>query len=355
MKIIKTIFGKLKNDELVYSYLLQNSSGMEVEIIEFGAIVRSIKVPDRQGNIEDVTLGWDTLEDYIKDKTYFGATIGRVANRIGGDRIAIDGVSHKIAANALPDFGKNHLHGGIKGFNKAVWNGKEIYNENEVGVALNYLSKDGEEGYPGNLQSEVKYILGDDNLLSIHFNAITDKTTLVNMTHHSYFNLTGAGNILKHRISINANKYTPADEDLIPTGKIADVKGLPVDFIEERSVDSRFDEMKFEKFKGYDLNYVLNHRDIGSLDLAATVTDPISGRVMEVLTTQPGMHFYTGNFLDGELGKSGISYERYGALCFEPQGFPDAPNHQIFPQILLHPGEIYNQKISYKFSLHKSE
>lgn len=352
MNIIKKIFGKIE-EQTVHAYRLNNGVGMEIEILEFGATVRSIKVPDRKGNIADVTLGWDNLEDYINDKTYFGATVGRVANRIGGDKIIVDGVSYKIAANALPDFGKNHLHGGIKGFNKALWKGEEFQNENEIGVKLSYLSKNGEEGYPGNLQCNVEYTLNKDNTMGIHFQATTDKTTLVNLTHHSYFNLAGAGHgsILEHLVRINADKFTPADEDLIPTGEIADVKGLPVDFIEERSIGSRFDEMQFDKFKGYDLNYVLNHQNKGSLDLAAKVHDPASGRVMEVFTTQPGMHFYTGNFLNGELGKSGVAYERYGAVCFEPQGYPDAPNHKEFQQIILHPGKVYIQKIDYRFSI----
>lgn len=353
MNITKKVFGQIAGGEPVHSYRLNNGCGMEVEILEFGAIVRSIKVPDRKGNIADVTLGWDNLEDYINDKTYFGATVGRVANRIGGDKILVNGVSYKIAANALPDFGKNHLHGGVKGFNKALWKGEEFQNENEIGVRLSYLSKDGEEGYPGNLQCKVEYTLNKDNTMGIHFQATTDKTTLVNLTHHSYFNLAGAGsgNILEHLVRINANKFTPADEDLIPTGEIAEVKGLPVDFTEQRSIGSRFYEMKFNKFKGYDLNYVLNHSNKGDIDLAATLSDTCSGRVLKIYTTQPGMHFYTGNFLKGELGKLGIAYKQYGAVCFEPQGYPDSPNHKGFQQVILQPGELYDQKIDYRFSI----
>ncbi len=352
MDITKKIFGRI-GKQAVHSYVLDNKSGMQVEIIEFGAIARSIKVPDRNGNIGDITLGWDKLEDYVNDKTYFGATVGRVANRIGGDKILVNGVSYKLAANTLPDFGKNHLHGGFKGFNKAIWKGEEFQDDNEIGVRLSYFSEDGEEGYPGNLQCEVKYTLNKDNKLGISFRATTDKTTLVNFTHHSYFNLAGAGNgnILKHQVQINAEKFTPADEDLIPTGEIAGVKGLPVDFREERSIGSRFDEMQFRKFKGYDLNYVLNHKVKGGNDLVATVCDPPSGRVMEVFTNQPGMHFYTGNFLNGEVGKSGVSYEQFGAVCFEPQGYPDAPNHKNFQQIVLQPGEVYSQKIDFRFSI----
>ncbi len=354
MNITKKIFGKA-GEQTVHSFKLNNGVGMEVEILEFGALVRSILIPDRDGNIADITLGWDTLDDYINDKTYFGATIGRVANRIGGDKIFIDNIAYKIAPNALPDFGKNHLHGGVKGFNKAFWVGEEFQNENEVGVRLSYVSKDGEEGYPGNLKCTVEYTLKRDNTLGISYKATTDKTTLVNLTHHSYFNLAGAGSgtVLNHLVQINANKYTPADEDLIPTGEIANVEGLPVDFTNKRSILSRFDEMQFDKFKGYDLNYVLNHKNKGDIDLAAIVHDESSGRVMEVFTTQPGMHFYTGNFLNGEIGKSGIVYEQYGAVCFEPQGYPDAPNHKNFPQVVLQPGEVYSQKIEFRFSIDK--
>ena len=352
MTITKSLFGHTEEGVPVHCFLLQNRFGMEVEIIEFGAIVSRIKVPDKKGKFDDVVLGYDNLEGWQKDPYYFGATIGRVANRMGGAQFTLGSESYDLAPNTLPDFGNNHLHGGLKGFNKVLWTGKEFSRDKEVGVRLEYLSKDGEEGYPGNLKCIVEYSLSEDNSLSIRFEAATDKTTIANFTHHSYFNLNGAGssNILGHMIQINADRYTPADNDLIPVGDIAKVKGLPVDFTTERSIGSRFEEMRSEKFKGYDLNYVLNHSNDGALDLAATVRSKSSGRVLEVFTTQPCMHFYTSNFLTGEAGKSGISYDQFGAFCLEPQAFPDAPNHENFQSIELNPGDTYLQKIIYRFS-----
>ena len=346
-------FGRTVAGDIVYSFLLRNETGMEVEVIEYGAIVAGIKVPDKDGNFGDVVLGYDNLEGFESDPYYFGATIGRVANRMGGAGFSIEGKVYKLAPNTLPDFGANHLHGGVKGFNRVLWKGKQYHNENESGVVFTYISEDGEEGYPGNVTCQVTYTLSNDNALGIKFHATTDQATLVNLTHHSYFNLAGAGSgdILDHRVMINAEKYTPVNDDLIPTGEIATVSGLPVDFTRERSVGSRFDEMQQAKFKGYDLNYVLNHSREGALDFAGMAVEPSSGRVMEVYTTQPCMHFYTSNFLEGKPGKEGKSYKQYGALCFEPQGFPDAPNKPGFKPIELRPGEAYIQQINYKFSL----
>jgi len=352
MTITKSLFGHTGEGAPVNCFLLQNGAGMKVEIIEFGAIVSSIKVPDKTGKFDDVVLGYDKLEGWMKDSYYFGATIGRVANRMGGAQFTLGSETYDLAPNTLPDFGKNHLHGGVKGFNKVLWTGKEFRRDKEVGVRLEYLSKDGEEGYPGNLKCFVDYCLSEDNSLSIRFEATTDKTTIANFTHHSYFNLNGAGsgNILGHMIQINADRYTPADNDLIPVGDITEVKGLPVDFTTERSIGSRFEEMQSDKFKGYDLNYVLNHSNDGALDLAATVRSKSSGRVLEVFTTQPCMHFYTSNFLSGKPGRTGIPYLQHGALCLEPQGFPDAPHHENFQSIELNPGDTYIQKIVYRFT-----
>ena len=353
MNIVNKVFGHSDTGIPVHSFLLQNVNGMKVEIIEYGAIITRIEIPDKNGNPADIVLGYDDLEGWQNDPYYFGATIGRVANRMGGAQFSLNGDSYDLAPNTLPDFGKNHLHGGVKGFNKVLWSGEEIIGDMEVGVRLEYLSKDGEEGYPGNLNCIVEYTLHEDNSLVISYEATTDKVTVVNFTHHSYFNLSGAGkgNIFSHLIMINADRFTPADDDLIPVGEIAEVKGLPVDFTSERSVGSRFGEMQFEKFKGYDLNYVLNHSIEGALDLAAIVRDTSSGRVMEVYTTQPCMHFYTSNFLSGEPGKSGMPYQQYGALCLEPQGFPDALNHENFKSIQLNPGETYLKEIVYRFRI----
>lgn len=348
-------FGITAEGDTVHSFRLKNEAGMEVELIEYGAIVASIKVPDKEGNMGDVILGYDNLEGYESDPYYFGATIGRVANRMGGAEFSIAGKVYTLASNTLPDFGGNHLHGGVKGFNRVLWKGEVFRSENESGILFTYTSKDGEEGYPGNITCHVLYTLNNNNELGIKYQATTDQPTIVNLTHHSYFNLAGAGSgdILNHRVIINAEKYTPADDDLIPTGEIAEVKGLPVDFTQERSVGSRLDEMQLAKFKGYDLNYVLKHSSKGELDFAGRAVEPVSGRMVEVYTTQPCMHFYTSNFLEGKPGKQGKPYNKYGALCFEPQGFPDAPNKPDFEPIALRPGETYMQKINYKFSLLK--
>ncbi len=352
LKVKERTFGTTGDGLEVNSFTLYNGKGMEIEIIEFGAIVKAIRVPDKDGNIADVVLGYDDIEGYQNDAYYFGATIGRVANRMGGAEFKLNGRSYDLAPNTLPDFGKNHLHGGVKGFNKVLWKGEIFSSDSIVGVTLNYVSRDGEEGYPGNLSCIVEYSLNMDNELGIRFSATTDQPTLVNMTHHSYFNLEGegAGTILDHQVQINADLYTPADDDLIPTGEIVPVSGLPVDFREEATVGSRIEKMQSAKFKGFDLNYIISSGQDGDLKYAAKAFDPSSGRLLEVFTTQLCMHFYTGNFLSGETGKGGVPYNRYGALCFEPQGFPDAPHHEIFLPVKLEPGETYDQKIIYRFS-----
>ena len=355
MEVTKKLFGTTDDGKKVYAFVLKNAKGMQVEIIEYGAIVQSVKVPDKNGKTADVVLGYDDLKGYENDPYYFGSTIGRVANRTSGAKFTLDGVTYQLAPNTLPDFGYNSLHGGAKGFNKRIWKGEPFKKENEAGVTLTYLSPDGEEGYPGDLNVKVTYTLNNKDELGIVMEATTDKPTLVNMTHHSYFNLKGAGNgnVLDTKILINADKYTPADDDLIPTGEIASVKGLPVDFTKEHTIGSRLDEMQMAKFKGYDLNYVLNHTGKGTLDFAARATEPESGRMLEVFTTEPCMHFYTANFLEGKSGKGGKKYQQYGAFCFEPQGYPDAPNKPQFESVELKPGETYKQTIIYKFSVAK--
>ena len=355
MKVTKELYGKTTDGDDVFAFNLENNSGMKVKVIEFGAIVSDIIVPDKNRNFTDVVLGYDNLNEWINDPYYFGATIGRVANRVGGAKVNIDGKDYKLAPNTLPDFGNNSLHGGTKGFNKIFWKGEKFENKNEVGVKLSYLSTDGEEGYPGNVNCEVTYTLNNDGELGINMTATTDKTTFVNLTHHSYFNLSGAGSgdILATKIKINADNYTPSDDDLIPTGEIAAVKNLPVDFSTSRTIASQINDMQMAKFKGYDLNYVLNHSEKGTLDFAAEALDSESGIKLETYTTQPCMHFYTSNFLEGKTGKSDKVYNQYGAFCFEPQGFPDAPNKPQFESVKLNPGETYNQTIIYKFSIIK--
>ncbi len=353
MKIVKKEFGTLPGGEKINSFYLQNDNNMSVEILEFGGVVRSINVPDKTGVVSDVVLGYDNLGDYVGDKSYFGATVGRVANRIGGAEVVIAGQKYKLAPNALPDFGYNHLHGGVNGFNRAVWKGVEFQNETEVGVVLTYQSQDGEEGYPGNVDCKLTYTLTNANELKMEVEATTDKTTLVNITHHSYLNLAGegSGTVLDTKIMLNADRFTPPDDDLIPTGEILEVAGTPLDFRSERTIASQIDEMQMQKYKGYDTNYIINHTVDGTLDLAAKAVNENSGRVLEILTTQPCMHFYTGNFLNGNIGKDGKSYERFGAFCIEPQGFPDAPNKPQFKPVELQPGEKYEEIIIYKFSI----
>lgn len=353
MKVTKAPYGTAKNGKKVSIFLLTNKNNIEIKILEYGAIVTGVSTPDKDGTIDDITLGYDTLEGWENDPYYFGATIGRVANRTGGASFKLYGNTYNLAPNTLPDFGKNHLHGGIKPFNKVVWKGSEFQNENEAGVVLKYLSKDDQEGYPGNLSCQVTYTLNDKNELKIAYSATTDKATIVNMTHHSYFNLEGAGNgtVFEQEIHINADTYTVADDDLIPTGEIASVTALPIDFTTQQAIGSRMDQMVQKKFKGYDLNYVLNHSKKDALEYAGKAIDLKNGRVLEVFTTQPCMHFYTGNFLEGKAGKSGKKYNQYGAFCFEPQGYPDAANKPNFESIDLSPGETYKQVIVYKFSV----
>ncbi len=351
----KKIFGKMPDGKQIYVYKIENRNGVTAEIINYGAILVTLNVPDKNGKMDDIVLGYDNLREYVNDPYYFGATVGRVANRTGGARFELKGKTYNLAPNTLPDFGKNHLHGGVKPFSKVVWEGKEFQKGDEIGVVFKYLSKDGEEGYPGNVNCQVTYSINNKNELKIEYHATTDQTTIVNMTHHSYFNLQGAGNnsVLDQQIQINANKYTVADDDLIPTGEIADVDGLPIDFKSSHTIGSRMHQMQEKKFTGYDLNYVLNHSAQSALDFAGKAFDQRSGRLLEVFTTQPCMHFYTANFLEGKPGKNGKKYLKYGAFCFEPQGYPDAVNKPQFDSIVLNPEEEYNQTIVYKFSTPK--
>jgi aldose 1-epimerase len=332
-------------------YELKNKSGTEVKITNFGAIVTSIKVADRDGKFADIALGYNCVEDYINavDKPYFGSIVGRYGNRIAKGEFTLDGEAYTLATNN----GDNHLHGGIIGFDKVVWDAKGITGNGFTGVELSYLAKDMEEGYPGNLNLKVTYKLTDDNELSIDYHAVTDKATPVNITNHTYFNLAGEGNgtILDHELMLNADNYTPVDEGLIPTGKIVPVKGTPFDFTSAkpigRDVNQRNQQLEFGG--GYDHNFVLNKKTDG-MTLAASVYEPTSGRFMEVLTEEPGIQFYCGNFLDGRLkGKSGKTYVYRGGFCLETQHYPDSPNQDGFPSTILRPGQTYKTKTVYKF------
>ncbi len=344
MDIKKAFFGQLKNGAIVDSYTLNNGRGLKARLMTFGASLLSLEVPDRTGRPSDVVLGYDSLDGYTKKNPYFGSTVGRFANRIGRGRFVLDGVEYTLAKNE----GENHLHGGLKGFDKAVWKAEPIRLKDAVGIKFAHSSPDGEEGYPGNLFCAVIFSLSDQDELRIGYEAVTDKPTPINLTHHSYFNLAGqgSGDILGHELTINAEGFTPVDEGLVPTGEIKPVQNSPLDFRTPNAIGSRIARVK----GGYDLNYVLRGNGAG-LSLAARVFEPSSGRIMEVLTTEPGLQLYTGNFLDGTIvGKSGKVYNKYSGLCLETQHFPDSPNRPNFPSTILRPGQKYESLTVYKFS-----
>ena len=329
-------------------YTLTNINGIEARIMTYGGTVVSLRVPDRHGKLGDIVLGYETLEGYLKNNPYFGSIIGRYGNRIGKGTFSLNQKQFSLAKNN----GENTLHGGIKGFDKVVWKATKLNTRNGPGLSLTYLSKDGEEGFPGNLSVTVIYTLTNNNELKIDYSAATDKTTVVNLTHHTYFNLAGDGDILKHELMINAGRFTPVDSGLIPTGELRRVKGTPMDFTTPTVIGSRIDQPdeQLTLGKGYDHNWVLN-KSAGTLTLAATVHEPGSGRVMEVLTTEPGIQFYSGNFLDGSItGKGGKVYKQRSGFCLETQHFPDSPNKPAFPSTILRPGQRYRTTTIYRFS-----
>lgn len=351
----KKPFGKTPDGQSADLYVLTNKNGAEVSITNYGGAVVSIKVPDRNGKLGDVVLGYDNVDGYVNDKAYFGAIVGRYGNRIAHAQFVLDGKTYTLAKNN----GENSLHGGIKGFNKALWTARILHAKDAQSLELSYLSKDGEEGFPGNLNVSVIYTLKDDNALSIAYSATTDKKTVLNLTNHSYFNLAGqgSGDILAHVLMIAADKFTPVDAALIPTGELRDVAGTPFDFRKPTAIGARInqDDEQLKLGSGYDHNFVL--RSVPeSLEFlgAARVVEPTTGRVLEVFTTEPGVQFYTGNFLDGKTpGKGGVTYPRRNAFCLETQHFPDSPNHPKFPSVVLNPGERYHSVTSYKFSVEK--
>ena len=348
--ITKHSFGKTAAGEEVDLYILKNVYGMEARITNYGGIVVSLTAPDRNGALADVVLGFNDLESYLtKNDPYLGAIIGRYGNRIAKGRFKLNGVEYKLAVNN----GENHLHGGIKGFDKVVWTGRETRTPNGPAVVLTYLSKDGEEGYPGNLRVRVTYTLTNKNELKIDYSATSDKATVINLTHHSYFNLLGEGNgnILQHRLTIYGDRFLPTDTGSIPTGELAKVAGTPFDFLKGTVIGERInqdhEQLKFGN--GYDHTWVINGRP-GTLRHAATVTESFLGRVMEVWTTEPGMQFYTGNFLDGSLtGKTGKPYPRRSGFCLETQHYPDSPNQPTFPTTTLRRGATYRSTTIYRF------
>jgi aldose 1-epimerase len=354
MDVQKESFGKTADGRQVDLYTLTNANGLKARITNYGAIVVSLEVPGRNGTLDDVTLGFDTLQEYLEGHPYFGAIVGRYGNRIGKARFTLNGVEYKLAANN----GENHLHGGIKGFDKVVWDARPLTQTDAVGVRLVYLSRDGEEGYPGNLTCIVTYTLNSSDEFNITYEALTDKPTPVNLTHHSYFNLAGQGkgDILGHEMMLNADSFTPVDKGLIPTGELRPVKGTPFDFTKPTAIGARIsqdnEQLKFGL--GYDHNWVLNKNDValggGGASLAARVYEPTTGRVMEVYTTQPGIQFYSGNFLDGtNIGKGGKVYKHRYGFCLETQHFPDSPNKPNFPSVILEPGQKYTHLTTHKF------
>jgi len=339
-------FGKTAAGQEVTIYELTNANGLRARVMEYGAILVSLEVPTRDGKLIDVTLGFDDLAPYLRGHPGFGSSIGRYANRIADARFTLDGVEYKLTANS----GKNHIHGGgDKRFDKVVWQGEPVRGDGWVGAQLSHLSKDGEEGFPGNLQCSITYVLNNDNELQIRYEATTDKPTIINLTNHSYFNLAGAGNgdVLGHELTINANLYTPAREDLIPTGEIHTVKGTPLDFTEPKTIGSRIGDLT--QTRGYDHNYVLAGSP-GSANLAARVYEPTGGVVMEVRTTEPGMQLYTANGMNGIKGKAGKVYNNHYGFCLETQHFPDSPNKLHFPSTVLRPGQTFQSTTIIKFS-----
>ncbi len=344
--VVKAAFGKMPDGTEIESYTLYNTEGASAKVITYGATLAELHMPDRHGKMGDVVLGFDNLEGYLGQYPYFGGTIGRYANRIAKGEFTLDGKTYHLALNNGP----NSLHGGTIGFNRRVWKAEPLEVKDGAAVRFTYLSKDGEENYPGNLHVSVTYTLTNTNELKLQYAADTDKDTVLNLTNHSYFNLSGTdtGTILKYILYINADKYTPVDPTLIPTGAIDSVVGTPLDFLKPTAIGAHIGEIK--DIGGYDHNYVLNGKP-GTLRLAARVFDPESGREMEVFTTQPGVQFYSSIGLNGSIkGKGGVAYQKYGAICLETQHFPDSPNRPNFPSTELKPGMHFHSETIYKFS-----
>ncbi len=348
--IAKEAFGLMPDGTPVDLYTLTNNNGCEAKITNFGGIVVSLVVPDLEGNLSDVVLGFDSLDPYLVNTPHFGALIGRYGNRIGNGRFVLDDVEYQLATNN----GENHLHGGLQGYDKVLWKAEVVKDGEGEALRLRYVSKGGEEGYPGELSVEVSYRLTNDDGLQIDYKATTNEKTVVNLTHHSYFNLkdAGASSVLEHEMQIVADRFTPVDSGLIPTGELRSVEGTAMDFRQSLPIGARIenDEEQLKFGGGYDHNWVLNNQD-GTLALAARVYEPVTGRILEVLTTEPGLQFYSGNFLDGtEDGKGGVRYEHRSGFCLEAQHYPDSPNKPEFPSTVLEPGEVYTQTTIYRFS-----
>jgi aldose 1-epimerase len=350
MDIQKSIFGQNAAGRNVEAYTLTNKNELKAVVLNYGAIIQQLRVPDRKGNIQDIVLGYESMTGYLTDPYYMGSIVGRYGNRIAGGRFTLDGHIYKLACNNGP----NHLHGGLKGFNQKLFEAETLVKGPSSTLRLTYSSADAEEGYPGNLRVTVDYTLADTDELSVEYSAATDKKTVLNLTNHSYFNLSGdfSRDILKHELLIKADRFTPTDSGSIPTGEILAVKGTPLDFTDSTAIEKRindnYPQMIFAH--GYDQNFVLNKKE-GELALAARVYEAESGRLMEILTSEPAIQLYSGNFLDAtRTGKEGKIIQRRGGFCLEPQHFPDSPNQPGFPSTVLDPGKRYNSKTIYHFS-----
>jgi aldose 1-epimerase len=353
--VARAPFGRTADGRSAELFTITNAHGIEVRLTNYGGIITSLRTPDRSGHFDDIVLGYDSLSGYLRDTPYFGAIVGRYGNRIAGGRFTVDGTTYRLAVNNGP----NSLHGGLRGFDKVVWSAEPFRNASGAGVALDYTSADMEEGYPGTLRTHVTYTLTDDNRLIVDYQATTDKPTPVNLTQHSYWNLAGDGSrdILAHLLTIDADAMTPVDSTLIPTGEIAPVGGTPFDFRTPTPIGARIDQRQNTQIRfggGYDHNFVLNRGGAAADALvhAARVAEPSTGRTMDVFTTEPGMQFYTGNFLDGSItGKAGHVYHyRYG-LALETQHYPDSPNHPAFPSTILRPGQQYRTRTIFAFGV----
>ncbi|QNI04173.1 galactose mutarotase [Halomonas sp. SH5A2] len=356
--IDKSVFGELPDGRQVDVYRFTNANGIELQVTNYGGIILALKTPNVAGEFDDIALGFDSLEAYLSDayrqaNPYFGAIIGRYGNRIAGGQFSLEGETHSLATND----GNNHLHGGEQGFDKVLWQAEPFENESGTGLVLRYTSEDGEEGYPGRLETEVTYTLTDDDELLVDYQAVTDKATPVNLTQHSYFNLKGEGSdtILDHQLMINAQEFTPVNDTLIPTGELRSVEGTPFDFAQATPIGERIeqDNEQLGFGGGYDHNFVLARDDAAAdeLVLAAKVWEPESGRMVEIETTEPGIQFYSGNFLDGNLtGKQGKAYGHRSGFALETQHYPDSPNQEAFPSTILEPDETYRSRTVYRFS-----
>ena len=341
----KSAFGQLPDGTAVDLFTLKNKHGITVKVMTYGCLITEILTPDRQGRMGDIVLGFNDLDSYVKGHPFFGAVVGRYANRIAKGKFTLDGQNYTLATNNYP----NALHGGLKGFDKVVWDATPLEVADGVAVKFTYTSRDGEEGYPGTVKATVTYTLNNDNELRMDYEATTDKATVINLTNHSYFNLAGEGDILSHELTLSADRFTPVDDTLIPTGELAAVSGTPMDFTKSKPIGRDLGQLTNDP-QGYDHNFVLRSGG-GKMSACAVAYEPTTGRVLEIMTDQPGVQFYSGNFLDGTLtGKRGVTYGQHFGFCLETQHFPDSPNQPTFPSTVLRPGQVYRTATIHRFA-----